>query len=139
MSGPIVDAEAALARCVEAMRETLLSALGDALPQSTETPEATGLGEGLVDTVAQRLEWESDVEQQRIARLVDGLDQHFAALERSVLGLPDAQVEALDRDIAWLGAEASSLAQALVGVYDEAEALAARLEREVATQQVPFI
>ncbi|RNF18681.1 uncharacterized protein Tco025E_04377 [Trypanosoma conorhini] len=139
MSGPVVDAEVALARCIEAMHSTLLAAVADALPQSTEAAEAAGAGEGVVDTVAQRLEWEMGVERQRIDGLVGGLEQHFAALEHALLALPDIPADSIDRDIERLNAEAASLAQAMVAAYDEAEALAAQLEHEINSQPVPSI
>ncbi|ORC91807.1 uncharacterized protein TM35_000054030 [Trypanosoma theileri] len=139
MSRPIVEAEVALSRCVEAMRDALLTTVKDALPQSTGSPDTTSAECDLVDTAAQRLEWESGVEQQRIGRIVDELDRHFAELERALTALPDVPIALLDRDIAWLNTEASSLAQAMISTYDEAESLAAKLEGEIVTQSVPSI
>ncbi|KAH9586548.1 hypothetical protein LSM04_008917 [Trypanosoma melophagium] len=139
MSRPIVDAEVALSRCIEAMHDALLATVGDALPQSTGSPEATSAGCDLVDTAAQRLEWELVVEKQRVGRIVDELDRQFAELERAVSLLPDVPLALLDRDIALLNTEASSLAQAMVLTYDEAELLAAKLESEIVSQSVPSI
>ncbi|RNF10050.1 hypothetical protein TraAM80_01788 [Trypanosoma rangeli] len=139
MSGPVVDAEVALARCIEAMHTTLLASVTDALPQSTESMEASDAGVGVVDTVAQRLEWEMGVERQRIDKLVGGLEQHFAALERAVSSLPDIPADSIDRDIERLNTEAASLAQTMMAAYDEAEALAAQLEHEINSQPVPSI
>ncbi|EAN99713.1 hypothetical protein, conserved [Trypanosoma cruzi] len=139
MSGPVVNAETALARCIEAMHDTLQASVADALPQSTELSEVTGAAVELVDTAAQRLEWELGVERQRIDRLVGGLDQHFSVLEHAVSSLPDVPVASIDRDIEKLNAEASSLAQAIVAAYDEVESLAAQLEHEINFQPVPSI
>ncbi|KAG8345858.1 hypothetical protein TRVL_03303 [Trypanosoma vivax] len=136
MSGVAVEAEAALARCVEAMHDALHMAVFDALPKSFQVDEE-GSGGALVDTVAQRLEWEQGTEIQRIDDLVNQLDRNFALLEAAVTRLPDAPVEMLDSDIAALNTEASLLAQQMIDTYDEAEALSAKLEAEIAAYSVP--
>ncbi|CBH16948.1 uncharacterized protein TEOVI_000899000 [Trypanosoma equiperdum] len=139
MSGPVVEAEAALMHCVGAMYNALLETVDDAHPRFTADVAGKNSSIELVDTEVYQLEREHNAERQRVGRIADELERHFAALEGAIRALPDDPVASLDRDIELLNTEALSLAQAMIETYDEADALAELLQSEVETRKVPAI
>nr|CCC94684.1 conserved hypothetical protein [Trypanosoma congolense IL3000] len=139
MSSQIVEVEAALMHCIKSMHNALLETVQDALPQSGGGAVEGEHGGELVDTMAHQLEWEHNVEQQRIDRVVDEVDRHFSALESAVKLLPDVSVASLDHDIEVLNAEATMLAQTMINTYDEAEALSALLQKEIEAQKIQSV